>query len=231
MASGGAADPQSWNRYAYVEGDPVNYYDPDGFIKVKPPPEGPQLGGPIFSTTDCTNPILRALRPDVCDNEVGAQPRRNPDGLRRPGGGGKEKKPKPPIARSRLGIECNDDVILAMSVAWMQSVNGTTGVEATFRVDKVDDSTDAYSIVPQPYTNEQSKQGITIIPGVTSAVFHVHPKGKDPKPSSGDIEGADKYGYLIFTMSYDGLWVYDPKADNPEPVKLRNDLDWLEPCQ
>jgi len=29
-ASGGAADPGSWNRYAYVEGDPVNSYDPSG---------------------------------------------------------------------------------------------------------------------------------------------------------------------------------------------------------
>jgi RHS repeat-associated protein len=28
MASGGAAEPGSWNRYAYVEGDPINYYDP-----------------------------------------------------------------------------------------------------------------------------------------------------------------------------------------------------------
>jgi RHS repeat-associated protein len=30
QASGGVADPGSWNRYAYVEGDPVNYSDPAG---------------------------------------------------------------------------------------------------------------------------------------------------------------------------------------------------------
>jgi RHS repeat-associated protein len=30
VASGGVGDPGSWNRYAYVEGDPVNYYDPQG---------------------------------------------------------------------------------------------------------------------------------------------------------------------------------------------------------
>jgi RHS repeat-associated protein len=29
-ASGGVEDPGSWNRYSYVQGDPVNYYDPEG---------------------------------------------------------------------------------------------------------------------------------------------------------------------------------------------------------
>jgi RHS repeat-associated protein len=37
MASGGPGVPQSWNRYAYVEGDPVNYYDPGGLIAQCPP--------------------------------------------------------------------------------------------------------------------------------------------------------------------------------------------------
>ena len=30
LASGGTADPGSWNRYAYVEGDPINSNDPRG---------------------------------------------------------------------------------------------------------------------------------------------------------------------------------------------------------
>jgi hypothetical protein len=30
MASGGPADPQSWNRYSYVQGDPVNFTDKSG---------------------------------------------------------------------------------------------------------------------------------------------------------------------------------------------------------
>jgi RHS repeat-associated protein len=32
VASGGPADPGSWNRYAYVQGDPVNYGDPGGLF-------------------------------------------------------------------------------------------------------------------------------------------------------------------------------------------------------
>ena len=33
VASGGPADPGSWNRYAYVQGDPVNYGDPEGLAR------------------------------------------------------------------------------------------------------------------------------------------------------------------------------------------------------
>lgn len=34
LASGGAGDPGSWNRYAYVGGDPVNYGDPTGEVRI-----------------------------------------------------------------------------------------------------------------------------------------------------------------------------------------------------
>src|SRR5260370_42125030 len=36
-AAGDVGNPQSWNRYAYVLSDPINYYDPDGLF-VRPPP-------------------------------------------------------------------------------------------------------------------------------------------------------------------------------------------------
>jgi RHS repeat-associated protein len=36
VASGGVGEPGSWNRYAYVNGDPVNFYDPEGLFAKKP---------------------------------------------------------------------------------------------------------------------------------------------------------------------------------------------------
>ncbi|MBK9169629.1 MAG: RHS repeat-associated core domain-containing protein [Bryobacterales bacterium] len=36
LASGGPAEPGSWNRYAYVKADPVNYHDPTGLVEQCP---------------------------------------------------------------------------------------------------------------------------------------------------------------------------------------------------
>jgi RHS repeat-associated protein len=36
IASGGPADPQSWNRYSYVQNDPVNWNDSTGLWKQRP---------------------------------------------------------------------------------------------------------------------------------------------------------------------------------------------------
>jgi hypothetical protein len=41
-ASAGASDPGSWNRYAYVGGDPINYNDPEGRMASE------VFDGPVF---------------------------------------------------------------------------------------------------------------------------------------------------------------------------------------
>jgi len=43
MASGGPADPASWNRYTYTRGDPINRFDPSG-LQDEGPPELPFFG-------------------------------------------------------------------------------------------------------------------------------------------------------------------------------------------
>jgi RHS repeat-associated protein len=47
MASGGVGDPGSWNRYAYVQGDPVNRFDPSGLLQADPNDTG--ISGYYFS--------------------------------------------------------------------------------------------------------------------------------------------------------------------------------------
>ncbi|MDP2995996.1 MAG: RHS repeat-associated core domain-containing protein [Bryobacterales bacterium] len=43
-ASGGPGVPQSWNRYAYVQNDPVNWHDPGGLMAVAAGESGPGKG-------------------------------------------------------------------------------------------------------------------------------------------------------------------------------------------
>ena len=50
QASGGPANPGSWNRYAYVGGDPVNRYDPSGLDDC--PPDDPCPAPPPLAPPD-----------------------------------------------------------------------------------------------------------------------------------------------------------------------------------
>ena len=57
QSSGGPADPQSWNRYAYVVNDPVNYNDPTGEIAVKVGPGGVYI--PVIPIVFIANVFLK----------------------------------------------------------------------------------------------------------------------------------------------------------------------------
>jgi len=64
-ASGGSGDPdnpQSWNRYAYTVGDPVNWVDPSGqFYQPPQPPPPPDQGPPPFVNSNQTSTVNSAL--------------------------------------------------------------------------------------------------------------------------------------------------------------------------
>ena len=117
-------------------------------------------------------------------------------------------------------------VIAAMQLAWLQSKNGLAGDEAGFRLDG---TRSGYKVVAAPPTNEYLQQRMSIIPGVTFAVFHVHPARLDPAPSKQDKASADQYGVRIFTIHAMGLFMYDPTTR--ATVKLRNRLEWMKPVE
>jgi len=67
IASGGASAPSSWNRFAYVEGDPVNYRDSRG-LESEGPSEG--LVFCVYLGTHTTQ--------THCDLAAGGDPNGNP---------------------------------------------------------------------------------------------------------------------------------------------------------
>src|SRR5262249_2802375 len=60
-----SSNPQSWNRYAYAQGDPLNLYDPPGLMAARPPDDGssgvlmapPVLMAPLFAFPDGPGPV------------------------------------------------------------------------------------------------------------------------------------------------------------------------------
>ena len=90
------------------------------------------------------------------------------------------------VVAAVVGMAANDEelsdakVTAAMVRAWQQSRNGLSRNEAGFRLDA---TRAGYEIVEVPPTNQFSAQRLPIIPGVTVALFHVHPSQADPAPS------------------------------------------------
>jgi RHS repeat-associated protein len=58
QASAGPEDPGSWNRYSYVGGDPINYYDPSGLAKFCP--DGNGCRAPVPPPANCPAEFWKA---------------------------------------------------------------------------------------------------------------------------------------------------------------------------
>ena len=123
------------------------------------------------------------------------------------------------------GLDRDSRVIAAMNAAWQQAWGSSTeNIEAGFRIDS---GIDGYSVVPQPQTNQKMRETMSVVRGVTTAIFHVHPQTGDPRPSSGDRKIAEEYGVQVYVMHISGLYVYDPVSK--QTTKLRNNVSWLKP--
>jgi RHS repeat-associated protein len=266
--AGDPSDPQSWNRYPYGRNNPIMITDPSGKnwffsllegigIALAPFTGGATLGlaeGAAVENTfyDIGNgqvPSPIGFGGSALGSSWNGTPWGSTGGL---GNGIQTALGLPtmadvggPIFDAQSGsaqaaqspIYCQPDVIAAMKRIWGQSHNGMTGNEASFRLNG---SAQNYTIIPSPYTNEVNKQSLTINPGKTFAVFHVHPNSSDWHPSTptnnaegnpfGDTGVADKYNLQMYVVSSKGLGFYDPATRKPA-VQLRPGLDWARPCQ
>ncbi len=210
-ASGGPSDPGSWNRYAYVQGDPVNWIDSLGLLQQKPTEK------PTWCDIYPNDPICSPYPLPLPDP---SHPTPHDEGFREDQ---ETAKKEDADKRTRGDIVCDDAVIGAMKTAWAKSANGTSGAEAGF---VLVGSADRYTIVALPYTNEPSRITFTL-PDNTFALFHVHPNGKDPAPSDQDKNVADDKGLRMFTESSSGLWEYDAGGRSEQ---LAKGLNWTKPC-
>jgi RHS repeat-associated protein len=248
LGAADVTDPQSLNRYNYVRNDPVNSVDPSGLrMSLGPHPGLGSMDGNI---------VIAGLWNEIKDGDMvidykfigvlavsvsslfGIGGGESGGGG---GGGGESQNPTPtPTPAQQKPIWCQPDVIKAMKTAWAQSGNGTTSVEAGFRLDG---NPSKYKIVPNAYTNETKQQTMTVS-GSTFAIFHVHPTNSGGKPSTpennaagnneGDTGLVDRFykqgqHIQIYVMHRYGLTMYDPKNPGQMP-KLRDNLDWTKPC-
>jgi RHS repeat-associated protein len=229
LASVDLTNPQTLNRYAYGINSPLMNTDPSG-LDAGTVIAYNLIGACLYSVTpyysgETGNPLGVFLSLVGCF-PYGTQP-------------GNPGYSAPSISGGTPGnppLYCQANVISAMKKIWAESVNGTSGAEASFNVNG---NPSNYVIVFNPYTNQRGFQTIQL-QGTTFANFHVHPNTSTWQPSTlfnnaqgntnGDTGVADDHNVHIYVVSRQGLGFYDP-TKGPPSVNLRAGMDWAKACK
>jgi RHS repeat-associated protein len=229
-------DPQSLNRYSYVQNDPVNFVDPSGLNE--------EAGGGGWS---CSGTWRGERTPDgtIINFQITSIHCISWGGSDGQGNGGQEKT-VPDTAEGKgtpqKPIYCQPDVIEAMNRAWSRTGNGTRGNEAGFVLNGTPSN---YRIVDTKSGNTQNEQKMVVYSD-TFLLFHVHPnRGSTRNPSTPDnnARGDRNFGDTIVSDRFQqrgrtipflvghqtGLTMYDPKTK--QVTVLRENLDWTKPCK
>jgi RHS repeat-associated protein len=158
-------DPQTWNGYSYVRGNPLAGVDPLGLVAQPAPGQPGCTWDPATNTLNCGGG-----GGCVAEGSEGCIP---PPCWTLASGCGAPVSGTPPLY-------CEPDIIAGMKKIWMQSGNGMNGTEASFNVNGTPDN---YSLFFNPFTNQQKSQSFRLQPN-TFANFHVHPNSGSWEPSS-----------------------------------------------
>ena len=127
-------------------------------------------------------------------------------------------------SRSRFVLSDIDaKVVKEFNRAWQQCVLGTKNNEAVVLVIRNTDG--SIKAVSAGHSTQAYQFTFTWNPAII-AIFHTHPNNRDPKPVAQDILVARRFDVPIFTLSRQGMFMYDPATDRI--TKLKAGLDWLD---
>ena len=107
--------------------------------------------------------------------------------------------------------------------AWHVSGEGSNGREGVVLIFRRKDG--SYTGRLQGFTNEYKKANFKWSPAAL-AIVHTHPNSCDPRPSPQDERVAEKYYVPIFTLTFSGMYVYNPATRMTS--KVVDGLDWLD---
>jgi hypothetical protein len=125
--------------------------------------------------------------------------------------------------QSSLPFPLDDpQIVAAIRKIWVQSALGKYGIESSFRLDG---GQPPFKVVLTPGTHQYRSQAISVIAGVTFAIFHVHTTRAEPYPSPADRAIADRHKVRVYTIHTDGLYEYDPITR--KTVKVRDGIGWM----
>ena len=130
------------------------------------------------------------------------------------------------LAGTRPGFDLSkidEGVTEQFKKAWEYSRCGTAYVEGLVFIYKNSDG--FYRARAVPPNNEFDKLTFKWDPEAI-AIVHTHPTNCNPRPTTTDMGLADKYHVPMFTITLDGMYMYDP--DTKRITKVQQNLDWLK---
>lgn len=114
------------------------------------------------------------------------------------------------------------DIVKAFRAAWCHAAKGRASVEAVALIIRNADGSST-ALLPDP-THQRYRFTFHWLPG-TIAVVHTHPNDYDPRPAEADIDIAERFGVLMFTLTSTGMYLYDPTTKITS--RVQHGTDWL----
>ena len=120
----------------------------------------------------------------------------------------------------------NKEIVKEFGLAWRIAMGGMAAQEGVVLIFRGTDG--VYRARTLRPTHEYKKCTFTWDP-VAIAVVHTHPNNGGPRPSPADKELAHRRGVPVFTITRQGMYVYEPFTRNSDIVL--DGLDWLNPSK